>query len=270
MKQILIILLSTIFLVGCINNPQSKKKRKSASDVPLIKYSVVDHFPHSITSFTEGFVIHNNEIFESTGSPEELPHANSVFGILNLQTGEIDVKKGLDRDKYFGEGIVFLNNKIYQLTYRSQICFVYDANTYKKIKQYSYLNKEGWGLTTDGEFIIMSDGTNILSYMDPNNFEVIKTIHVSANNYAIDYLNELEFIEGYIYANVWPSDFIVKIDPRNGNVVGKIDLTPLHEMAFIKNPESYETNGIAYDSLTDNIYVTGKMWPDIYQIKLLK
>lgn len=270
MKQILYILLATIYLAGCTNNPKSKKKRKSANDIPLIKYSIINNFPHSTSSFTEGLLIHNNELFESTGSPVEMPQAKSVFGILDLQTGEIDIKNKLDRNKYFGEGIVFLNNKIYQLTYKNQICFVYDANTYEKIKQYSYSNKEGWGLTTDGEFIIMSDGTNILSYMDPVNFHVIKTLQVSANNYAIDYLNELEFINGYIYANVWPSNIIVKIDPKTGHVVGKIDLTPLHEMAQIKNPGSYETNGIAYDSLTDNIYVTGKMWPNIYQIKLSK
>ena len=269
MDRILYILLVTICLTGCINNTQSKKKRISAFDVPQINYSIVNQFPHSTSSFTEGLLIHNSELFESTGSPRELPQTKSIFGILNLQTGEIDIKHEL-RDKYFGEGIVFFNNWIYQLTYKNQICFVYDANTFNKTRRFSYSNTEGWGLTTDGKHIIMSDGTNILSYIEPSNFQIIKTLQVSANNYAIDYLNELEYIKGYIYANVWPSNIIIKIDPKNGFVVGKIDLTPLREMALIKNPKSNETNGIAYDSISDNIYVTGKMWPEIYQIKLSK
>jgi len=268
MKRIIYLLLVTIYITGCINNPKSRKKIRSASDVPQINYSIVNHHPHSTSSFTEGLLIHDNKLFESTGSPLELPQTKSVYGILNIQTGEIDVKNELDRNKYFGEGIVFLNNRIYQLTYKKQTCFVYDAKTYKILKQYNYSNKEGWGLTTDGKYIIMSDGTNILSFIEPSKFQVVKTIKVSANNYAIDYLNELEYIKGYIYANVWPTNTIVKIDPKNGYVVGKIDLTPLHEMAIVKNPNSNETNGIAFDSISDNIFVTGKMWPEIYQIKL--
>lgn len=268
MRRIIFIILAAIYLTGCVNDTQPKKKSKTVNDVPQIDYTIVNQFPHSTSSFTEGLLIHNNQLFESTGSPYELPHTKSGFGILDLQTGELDMKQVLNRDRYFGEGIVFLNNKIYQLTYKSQTCFVYDAETYKKIRHFNYPNKEGWGLTTDGEFIIMSDGTNILSYIDPSSFKIVKTLQVSANNYAIDYLNELEYIKGYIYANIWPSNTIMKIDPENGFVVGKMDLTPLREMALIKNPKSNETNGIAYDSISDVIYVTGKMWPEIYQIKL--
>jgi len=268
MKRIILIILATFYLTGCVDNPKSKKKRKSANDVPIVNYSIVNNYPHSTSSFTEGLLIHNNEIFESTGSPSELPQTKTVFGILSLQTGEIDVKSELNRDKYFGEGIVILNNRIYQLTYKKQTCFVYDAKTFKKIRQHRYSNKEGWGLTTDGKHIIMSDGTNILSFIEPNNFRILKTLQVSANNYAIDYLNELEYIKGYIYANVWPTNTIVKIDSKNGYVVGKIDLTPLRELAYIKNPNLNETNGIAYDSISDNVFVTGKMWPEIFKIKL--
>lgn len=268
MKKIIHILLASIYLTACINNAEPKKKRKSANDVPQINYSIVNQFPHSISSFTEGLLIHNNEIFESTGSPKELAHTKSVLGVLNLETGEIDVKHELNRDIYFGEGIVFLNDMVYQLTYRKQTCFVYDAKTFKKIGEFKYSNKEGWGLTTDGKHIIMSDGTNMLSFIEPSNFQVLRTLEVSSNNYAIDYLNELEYIKGYIYANVWPSNIIVKIDPKSGHVIGKIDLTLLHEMASFNNPQSIETNGIAYDSISDNIYVTGKFWPNIYQIKL--
>lgn len=268
MKHLLYIFLVIASLTGCINNPQVKKKRKSAHDLPQINYIVIQEFPHSTSSFTEGLLIYENELYESTGSPADLPQAKSVFGILDLQTGDIDIKQELNRKQYFGEGIVFLNDRIYQLTYRKQTCFVYDAKSFEKIGMFKYSNKEGWGLTTDGEHIIMSDGTNILSFRDPSNFEIIKTIQVSANNHVIEYLNELEYIKGYIYANVWPTNFIIKIDSEDGRVLAKIDLTPLREIAIAKNPNSYETNGIAYDSLSDDIYVTGKMWPEIYQIKL--
>lgn len=267
MKQIIYILLAIIFMAGCTHNPTSKKKRKKANDIPQINYSIINQFPHSTSSFTQGLLFHHKELFESTGSPEDFPQTKSVFGILNLETGEIDVKQELDRDKYFGEGIVFLNDKIYQLTYLKQTCFVYDAITFQKIGQYSYSNQEGWGLTTDGESIIMSDGTNVLSFRDPSNFEIMKTLQVSSNNYAVDYLNELEYIQGYIYANAWPTNMIVKIDPKNGHVVAKIDLTSLRERAYIQNSHSGVTNGMAYDSISGHLFVTGKMWPEIYEIK---
>ncbi len=261
----LLFLFATLSL-GCSSNTSKAKTRKRAFDVPNINYTIVNHFPHDIVSFTEGLLFHGNELYESTGSPIEFPQTKSVIGIVSLETGIIDKKVELDRNKYFGEGIVFLNNRLYQLTYKNQICFVYDANTFKKLRSFSYQNKEGWGLTTDGTYLIMSDGTNVISFRDPSTFNVVKQLNVSANSYAIDYLNELEFINGYIYANVWPSNVIVKVDTANGKVVGKIDLTQLRNLALIKNPSSYETNGIAYDSILDKVYVTGKMWPEIFQI----
>ncbi len=265
-SRFLLLLFITTFHYSCSNSANPVKTRKKPLDIPEISYTINNHFPHDIASFTEGLLFHNNQLFESTGSPIEFPQTKSVIGIVDLQNGKINKKVELDRIKYFGEGIVFLNDKLYQLTYRNQICFVYDADTYKKIRQFKYQNKEGWGLTTDGTYIIMSDGTNVISYRDPVSFDVVKVLNISANNYAIDYINELEYINGYIYANVWPSNIIVKIDPNNAKVVGKIDLTALRDLALIKNPNSYETNGIAYDSVSDKIYVTGKMWPEIYQI----
>ncbi len=270
MKQFLYILLTMVFLTGCNNTPEPKKKRKSASDIPKIHYTVMNQHPHSTSSFTQGLLVHNNEIYESTGSPKESPHLKTVIGILDLETGEIDVKIALDSKKYFGEGITILNNKIYQLTYHSQTCFVYDLKIFELIEQYSYLNEEGWGLTTDGEFLIMSDGTHVLTYRDPSTFEVIKTMQVTSNGYAIDYLNELEYIDGYIYANVWTTNILVKIDPKNGHIVAKIDLTSLRTKAYLQNPDLGVTNGIAYDSKSGHIFVTGKLWPQIYEIKLLE
>ena len=270
MKKFVISTLLLLFIAtfhnSCSNNANRVKTRKKPLDVPQISYTIVSYFPHDINSFTEGLLFHNDQLYESTGSPIEFPQTKSVIGIVERQTGKIDIKVELDKFKYFGEGIVFLNDKLYQLTYRNKICFVYDADTYKRLKIFNYQNIEGWGLTTDGTYIIMSDGTNVISYRDTVSFEIVKVLNISANNYAIDYINELEYINGYIYANVWPSNIIVKIDPNNGNVVGKIDLTALRDLALIKNRNLYETNGIAYDSVSDKIYVTGKMWPEIYQI----
>jgi glutaminyl-peptide cyclotransferase len=266
MRRIIFILLVALGLNSCHNSNNTPVNNDPTADVPFIEYTTVKTFPHDTSSFTEGLMVHNNQLFESTGSPEELKETRSVFGPVDIKTGKIEIKGELDRKIYFGEDIIFFNKKIYQLTYKNQVCFVYDASTYKKIGQYNYPNKEGWGLTTDSTYIIMSDGTNVLSYVDPSNFKIVKTLKVTSNNYALENINELEFIKGYIYANVWYGDEIVKIDTATGHVVGKLDLSLLKQQALGKHAASLETNGIAYDPATDKIYVTGKMWPYIFQI----
>jgi glutamine cyclotransferase len=232
----------------------------------MISYSVAGKHGHDTNLFTEGLDFHNGTLFESTGSPPELPQTKSVIGITDLATGKFSTKVELDRSKYFGEGIVFLKDKLYQLTYKNNTGFVYDAATFKQIGQFKFANTEGWGLTTDGTHLIMSDGTNKLTYLDPEKLTPVKTLNVTESGYAIDRLNELEVIKGYIYANVWMSHIIVKIDPASGNVVGKMDLSQLAQEAERKNPGIDVTNGIAYDETTDKVYVTGKLWPNIYQI----
>ena len=233
---------------------------------PVISFSLVNTHPHDINAFTEGFLFYEGKLFESTGAPENLPLTKSLFGIVDLKNGKIDTKVEIDKSIYFGEGISILNNKIYQLTYKNQTAFVYDAKTYKPIGKFSFQNKEGWGLTNDGKNLIMSDGSNYLTFFDQN-FNVTKTLDVSENGYAVDYLNELEYIKGFIYANIYQSHEIVKIDPATGNVVGKIDITNLFQTSKTKNINSLETNGIAFDSISNKVLVTGKMWPSIYEIQ---
>lgn len=223
-------------------------------------------YPHDITSYTEGFVFHNKELYESTGATDGLPRTRSLFGAVDLSTGKIKVKAELDRKKYFGEGIAFLNGKIYQLTYTTKVGFIYDASTFKELGQFSFPSKEGWGMTTDGKYLIMSDGTNVLTYLDPNGLQVVKKMEVSENNLMSAYLNELEFINGYIYANIYTTNTIVKIDTANGRVVAKLDLTPLAKNAQSIYAGSMQMNGIAFDPTTNKICITGKMWPKIYQI----
>lgn len=260
-------------LHSCIDNNEINEKNKTINRtktvkkaIPNISFTQVNYYPHDTTSFTEGLLIHKGELYESTGSPDNLPQTKSLFGIVNLTSGEIDVKVELDRNKFFGEGIVVLNEIIYQLTYKSRKGFIYSSYTFEKIGEFRCPTEEGWGLTTDGINIIMSDGTNILTYLDPKTLKVVKTISVSQNGYAKSSLNELEFINGYIYANVWTTNIIVKIDPENGKVVGKMDLTSLASDSRSRYPNSLEMNGIAFDSISNKVYITGKLWPRLYEI----
>lgn len=237
---------------------------------PVIDYVCINSYPHGTTSFTEGFLFDKGKLYESTGGNGTYPQAKSLFGIVNLASGEIIIKAELDKAKYFGEGITFLNGKVYQLTYKTKVGFIYNSITFKRVGEFTLPSKEGWGLTTDGTNLIMSDGTNILTYLDPDNFRVIKKIFVTENIHVKKGLNELEYINDYIYANIWNTNMIIKINPDNGDVVGRLDLSSLAHEAKNIYPGSLEMNGIAYDSLTKSIYVTGKFWPRIYEIKLSK
>ncbi len=259
-----------VFLFVSCNSNDSGSEPKTKSDIinttPVINYSLISIFPHDVTSFTEGFLVHEGILYESTGFIDELPQTRSLFGEVDLKTGKINTKVELDKSKYFGEGITFLNGKIYQLTYQTKIGFVYDAKTFKKISEFTFPSKEGWGMTTDSTYLIMSDGTNILTYLDPSSIKPVKTINVLDENGPVMNLNELEFIKGFIYANIYTTNYIIKIDPNNGKVIGKLDLTSLRNEQKSKSPGSLEMNGIAYNSTTDKIYITGKLWSNIYEI----
>ena len=231
-----------------------------------INYFVPHYSPHDSSLFTEGLLFHDGQLYESTGSPDDLPRTRSLVGITDLNTGKFEKKIELDKVKYFGEGIVFLGNKLYQLTYKNQIGFIYDAKSFRKIGQFTYDNKEGWSLTTNGKDLIMSDGTSNITFLDSTNLKPIKLLHVSENGIPLENINELEYIKGFIYANIWMKDYVVKIDPNSGAVVGKLDLSALTKDAKAKNPKCDVLNGIAYDSINDKIYVTGKLWTNIYEI----
>ncbi len=267
-EQIIVgtLILSTVF--GCKNNPKSTTldNQELVSNIALITYSVPRYFPHDTTLFTEGFLFHNGKLFESTGSPDNLPQTNSLIGIDNLATGKFSRKIELDKKKYFGEGISFLGNKLFQLTYKNQIGFIYDADSFKKTGQFKYDNPEGWSLTTNGKDLILSDGTSNLTFINPATLKPDRILNVTENGIPQDSLNELEYIKGFIYANVWMNNFIFKINPATGKVVGKLNLTLLMQDAKNKNPKADVLNGIAYDSTSDKIYITGKMWANIYQI----
>lgn len=265
-KQISILFIA-ILLLSC-NGKNDSVNSTANSSIPAISYVFKKSYPHDTTSFTEGFLIHDGKLFESTGASQELPQTRSLFGIVDLESGRIDSKIELDKIKYFGEGITFLNGKVFQLTYKNQIGFIYDASTFKKTGEFALPGKEGWGLTTDGKNLILSDGTYTLSFLDPNTLQVIKTISVTEDGYAKENLNELEYIDGFIYANIWTTNTIVKINPTDGKVTGKLDLTSLAYEAGNLYAGSLEMNGIAYDSTSRKVFITGKLWPKIYEIEL--
>jgi glutamine cyclotransferase len=264
-----LVIFPLLLLLSACNNGSSDTIGNEETDATprLINYSTVSEFPHDTTSFTEGFLFHNGQLYESTGYDSDFASTRSLFGVVDLKTGRIQPKVEIDKKKYFGEGVVFLKGKVYQLTYKTKIGFVYDEKTFKKLGDFSFPSVEGWGLTTDGRYLIMSDGTSNISFLDPDNFKLVKILGVTDNNGPLGAINELEYINNFIYANLYGTDYIVKIDPASGKVAGRLDLTSLAEEAKTRYPEALEMNGIAYDSVTKSVYVTGKMWPTIYEIK---
>lgn len=271
MKKYLLSIVVATLLTGCTNDtPVSENNNntiKTEDLVPSIDYTLVKTTPHDSLAYTEGLLFHNGVLYESTGSPESNPDLRSILGTVDMKTGKLEKKAELNHNQYFGEGIVILNEKIYQLTYKNQTGFVYDLKTFKQTGTFTYKNKEGWGMTTDGKQIIMSDGTNMLTYLDPNTLKPSKTLNVTNGGYSEDNLNELEYIKGYIYANIWTKNYVVKIDPETGKVVGLLDLSSIADNAHQRNPNVDVLNGIAYDPLTDKIYVTGKLYRDLYEIE---
>jgi glutamine cyclotransferase len=272
MRTVTIVLITLwicwMYLAGCKSDDQGPAS--DDGNIPLIGYTVIRSYPHDTNSFTEGFLFYNDSLFESTGSPASLPWSRSVFGPVDLTTGMIRVRAELDKEQYFGEGIAYLEDKFYQLTYRNRIGFVYDAATYEKIGEFTFLSDEGWGLTTDGASLIMSDGTDRLTYIEPDHFLVTKILYVTENGSPKSLLNELEYTGGFIYANIWQTSMVVKIDAENGKVIGRIDLAGFLTEAKNIYPGSHEMNGIACDPGSGHLFITGKCWPKIYIIGLKK
>lgn len=228
---------------------------------PVLGYKVVAKFPHSTESYTEGFFYLDGLFYEGTGI-----EGHSALLAIEPQTGKPVQKRELP-PHYFGEGIVDWGPNVYQWTWKSQICFVYDRFSLRPVKQFTYTG-EGWGMTRTAKEIITSDGSAILRFRDPATFRETHHILVKDGATPIEQLNELEFIKGEIYANVWHSDRIARINPRDGHVIAWIDLSGLLPPDQMVNQESV-LNGIAYDSRQDRLFVTGKQWPTVFEIKVV-
>jgi glutamine cyclotransferase len=232
------------------------------SDVPPQRngFRVIKAYPHDREAFTQGLVYENGILYEGTGQ-----ETRSSLRKVKLETGEVlnQLEMG---SRFFGEGIALFGEKIYQLTWQSKVGFVYEKSTFKQINRV-YYQTEGWGLTTMGDKLVMSDGTNMLYFMDPESFTTVSTIEVYDNKSKVMELNELEYINGEIWANIWMTDLIARIDPSSGKVIAYIDLKG------ILNDPSTDTkvnvlNGIAWDQPGKRIFVTGKNWPTLFEIKI--
>jgi glutamine cyclotransferase len=232
------------------------------SDVPVASFEVAGSWPHDSGAFTQGLEYYEGSLYESTGG-----HGTSSLRQVELQTGRVLRRVDVPRE-YFAEGLTIFRGKIYQLTWQSHKGFIYDLASFQMLGEFTY-EGEGWGLTHDDRSLIMSDGTNRIRFLDPVNFRVERSIQVFNAGKPLMKLNELEYIRGEIYANVWQSDWIVRLDPQTGKIVGRIDLKGLLPAAE-RTGTTDVLNGIAYDEAHDRLFVTGKLWPKLFQIGLKK
>ncbi|WP_263382453.1 glutaminyl-peptide cyclotransferase [Granulicella arctica] len=232
-----------------------------AQTAPTSTYKVVATYPHSTESYTEGFFYLNGLFYEGTGL-----EGHSSLLAIQPETGKPIQRLDLP-PQYFGEGIVDWGSNLYEWTWQSNICFVYDRFSLRPVKQFTYTG-EGWGMTHSATQLITSDGTATLRFRDPATFKETRHIVVRDGRKDVDQLNELEFIKGEIYANIWHEDRIARISPRDGQVLGWIDLTGLLPANEKINNEAV-LNGIAYDAQHNRLFVTGKQWPKIFEIKVI-
>ncbi len=249
-----------VFVFSCETLPEVADTSLSG-EIPVYTYKTVNTYPHDPEAFTQGLVFEDGVLYEGTGRL-----GRSTLRKVVLETGEILQHYEVPA-QYFGEGITIFGNRIIQLTWQSKIGFVYDKESFERLRSFTYPT-EGWGITHDGNRLIMSDGTSTLYFWDPETFQEVGRIEVRGETGPVTRLNELEYIGGEVYANVWQTDRIVRIDPRTGRVAGWIDL------AGLLGPEDRDRqvgvlNGIAYERKKKRLFVTGKLWPRLFEIELV-
>ena len=253
---------------GCGKRPQSSSKASSNRQVQpqslvcrYYGYKVLNTYPHDSLAFTQGLVFDDGFLYESTGL-----YGRSTLRRVELQTGRV-VNLHRLLNHYFGEGLTIFQDKIIQLTWQSHVGFVYDKNTFALLGRFNYPT-QGWGITHDGARLITSDGTSTLRFLDPGTFKQIGQLKVFDADGPVDNINELEFVKGQIYANIWPTSRVAIISLQTGRVTGWVELTGLFEPT---GPDASEMvpNGIAYAPQTDRLFVTGKLWPTIFEIELV-
>ena len=234
-----------------------------AGGIPVYHYKVVHTYPHDTGAFTEGLFYEDGYFYESTGEV-----GTSVVRKVRLDTGEVEQQVDTPAG-YFGEGIIDTGTKLVQLTWREGVAFVYDKATLHLVGGFRYPG-EGWALTRDATHIYMSDGTPTIRILDPASFERTGSINVTADGVPLQQINEAEWVKGQIYANVWQTDRIARIDPKTGHVVGWIDLKGLMDTSRLGDLSNDVLNGIAYDAAHDRLFVTGKHWPSVFEIRIVR
>jgi glutaminyl-peptide cyclotransferase len=234
-----------------------------AAGIPVYGYRVVKRYPHDTNAFTEGLFYRRGLLYESTGE-----QGASTVREVDLQTGKV-LRQARLSDDTFGEGIVDWRGRLVQLTWRQHRGIVWDLATFRPLASFSYAG-EGWALTRSDTHIYMSDGSPDLRVLDPDTLKQVGTVHVTADGRPVRMLNELEWVKGQIWANIWQTDRIARIDPKTGHVVGWIDLKGIYDVSRTADPDDDVLNGIAYDPVHDRVFVTGKCWPWLYQIELVR
>ncbi|HEY1794258.1 MAG TPA: glutaminyl-peptide cyclotransferase [Opitutaceae bacterium] len=235
-------------------------QQAALGEIPTLSYTLVKAWPHDTDAFTEGLLFWNGMLIESTGL-----YGHSALRKVDLETGRVLQEVRLPA-RYFGEGIAVLGGRIFQLTWQSHRGFIYDLKTLRQEGDFAFTG-EGWGLTTDGRSLIMTDGTNRIRFIDPATFKVTRTIGVVAHGRPVANLNELEYVKGELYANVWQTQFVLRIDPASGRVVASIDFVGILP-ASETTAHTDVMNGIAYDARDDRLFVTGKDWPRVFEVKV--
>jgi glutamine cyclotransferase len=231
--------------------------------IPVYGYKVVQVYPHDTSAYTEGLFYRDGYLYESTGEKGE-----SSVRKVQLETGKVLQQHDVP-SPYFGEGIIDWKDQLIQLTWQSETGFVYGLGDFKRRRNFNYPG-EGWGLTRDSQRIYMSDGSSVLRILDPDSLKATGSIMVTADDTPVSNLNELEWVNGEIYANIWLTNRIARIDPASGHVVGWIDLSGLFDVNSLPEPVEDVLNGIAWDAQHDRLFVTGKRWPTLFEIKLVK
>jgi glutamine cyclotransferase len=254
---VIVIVLVAVAIWAALNFGQTQNGQ--APSVKQYTYTITKTYPHDSNAFTEGLVFDKGTMFESTGMSSSLRR-------VDLETGNMLKEVSLPED-YFGEGLAAVNGSLIWLTWQSHVGFVYDEETFDLLGNFSY-STEGWGLTYDGNRLIMTDGSSNLYFLDPATFQRIGQVTVHDGNNSVANLNELEYVNGDVYANVWLQKRIAIINPQSGEVKGWIDLSELYQVNNPSNIPDYVLNGIAYDSQTSRLFITGKDWPNLYQIQI--
>jgi glutamine cyclotransferase len=236
-------------------------RQAPAATLPIYGYTVIRTYPHDHDAFTQGLEFVDGVLYESTGL-----NGRSSIRRVNLETGAVLQKRDVP-SQHFGEGITVYKSDLFELTWQSGVAFVYDRTTFAPKRSFKYTG-EGWGLTHDGTSLIMSDGTEFLRFLDPATFAERRRLRVTGVGLPVKNLNELEYVKGEIFANVWMTDYVARIDPTSGRVSAYIDLRGL--LPARETPPDSVLNGIAYDEAGDRLFVTGKLWPRLFEIRLMK
>lgn len=234
---------------------------QAPAPLPMFGYTIVHSYPHDRDAFTQGLQVLDGAFYEGTGL-----NGKSSIRKVKIDTGEVLQKRDVPA-QYFGEGITVRGNELFQLTWQSGVALVYDRATFAPKRQFKYAG-EGWGLTQDKTALIMSDGTEFLRFLDPNTFAEKRRIRVTVGGVPLKNLNELEYVKGEVLANVWQTDYVARIDPATGNVNGYIDFRGL--LSSREREATDVLNGIAYDEATDRLFITGKLWPRVFEVRVTR